>query len=165
MSNKPNSMTASTPNLSLEQALEPNVVLPEASAAPQSSLEQVRNILFGEQQRNFSKELAALESRVMTLEKRAEDLELELGLAREELGTQLRNESQRQDKALHNETNRLDKAHTTDSQRLNQLITQEISQLRVEHQQANANAADGSQKERARLAALLVNLAEQLEAD
>ncbi len=118
------------------------------------SLEQVRDILFGEQQRNFSKELAAAEARITALEKRSEDLERELAATRDDLEARIRAESQRQDKALNSEANRL-----------NKLLDSEVNKLQAQHDQAMSDLEALRLKDRAKLAALMVSLAQQLEAD
>jgi chromosome segregation ATPase len=125
------------------------------SPAPDfGSLEQVRDILFGEQQRNFSKELAALEARVAMLEKRSDDLERELAGTRDELESRIRSEAQRQDKALNSEANRLDK-----------LISKEMDRLASQHEDTMQHLETLRLRDRAKLANLLVQLSQQLEAD
>ncbi len=139
-------------------ATKPNPV-PSTSSDPSvpradPSLEQVRDILFGQQQRSFNNDLSVLEARVLALEKRSEDLERELAATKDELEARIRSESQRQDKALNAESNRL-----------NKLIETEVSQLQAQHQQAMADLETLRLKDRAKLAALMVSLAQQLEAD
>ena len=139
-------------------ATKPNLI-PSASSDPitaraDPSLEQVRDILFGQQQRSFNNDLSLLEARVSALEKRSEDLERELAATKDELEARIRSESQRQDKALNAESNRL-----------NKLIESEVNQLQAQHQQAMADLEALRLKDRAKLAALMVSLAQQLEAD
>ncbi len=142
----------------LSMATKPNPVSSASSDqnAPRAdpSLEQVRDILFGQQQRSFNNDLSVLEARVLALEKRSEDLERELAATKDELEARIRSESQRQDKALNAESNRL-----------NKLIETEVSQLQAQHQQAMADLETLRLKDRAKLAALMVSLAQQLEAD
>ncbi len=118
------------------------------------SLEQVRDILFGQQQRSFNNDLSVLEARVSALEKRSEDLERELSATRDDLESKIRAESQRQDKALNSEANRL-----------NKLIAAEVAALQAQHQQSMADLEALRLKDRAKLAALLTALAQQLEAE
>jgi septal ring factor EnvC (AmiA/AmiB activator) len=125
-----------------------------APAPDLGSLEQVRDILFGEQQRNFSKELAALEARVATLEKRSDDLERELANTRDELESRIRSEAQRQDKALNSEANRIDKQ-----------IAKEMDRLATLHEETMQNLETQRLRDRAKLASLLVQLSQQLEAE
>lgn len=124
----------------------------EVSADP--SLEQVRDILFGQQQRSFNNDLSVLEARVSALEKRSEDIERELAATKDDLESKIRAESQRQDKALNAEANRL-----------NKLIASEVAALQAQHQQSMADLEALRLKDRAKLAALMVALAQQLEAD
>jgi septal ring factor EnvC (AmiA/AmiB activator) len=125
------------------------------SPAPDfGSLEQVRDILFGEQQRNFSKEIAALEARVSTLEKRSDDLERELASTRDELESRIRAEAQRQDKALNSEANRIDK-----------FIGKEMDRLATLHEETLHNLESQRLRDRAKLANLLVQLSQQLEVE
>lgn len=118
------------------------------------SLEQVRDILFGEQQRNFAKEISLLEARVATLEKRSDDLERELANTRDELESRIRAEAQRQDKALNSEANRLDK-----------LIAKETDRIQTQHQETQEHLEVLRLRDRAKLAQLLVQLSQQLETD
>jgi hypothetical protein len=124
------------------------------SAPDLGSLEQVRDILFGEQQRNFAKELSVLEARVATLEKRSDDLERELANARDDLESRIRAEAQRQDKALNSEANRLDK-----------LIAKEMDRLETQHQETMAHLEAQRLRDRSKLANLLVQLSQHLEAE
>ncbi len=124
------------------------------SVTNESSLEQVRDILFGETQRSLGKDLSSLEARVVALEQRSEHLEKELAAAKEDLDSKIRMEAQRQDKALHSEANRISKS-----------VAFEVSRLDTQHAE-NVNTAAGQRlRDKSKLAALLVALAQQLEAE
>ncbi len=128
--------------------------VPVSESRNDPSLDQVRDILFGQQQRSFNNDLSVLEARISALEKRSEDLEHELAATRDDLESRIRTESQRQDKALNAESNRL-----------NKLIESEVNKLQAQHEKTVASLEALRLKDRAKLAALMVSLAKQLEAD